>query len=284
MMECKIQGGFIRINNDDTFTLKVLWSKKTYNFSDIKDLKWVSPSETKDYKGQLLIAVDKLHILWFEASVESSMKEIFDYLSRHSDLDIAVPAPVVFDVSKKIGDIIEIDEKNKKIAFLLKGIVAGQSRRIVDFKDILDFEILEDNESVIKGGLGRAIVGGALFGGVGAITGGVTGKRQTKQIVQRLELIIRLNTLDNPTINFVLIKNPVKKTSLTYQLNAKLAQDAISALNFVVNNKTEEVSPNIPSAQPTSAADEILKFKQLLDAGIITQEEFDAKKKQLLNL
>ena len=31
-----------------------------------------------------------------------------------------------------------------------------------------------------------------------------------------------------------------------------------------------------------SAADEILKFKQLLDAGIITQEEFDAKKKQLL--
>ena len=30
--------------------------------------------------------------------------------------------------------------------------------------------------------------------------------------------------------------------------------------------------------------DEILKFKQLLDAGIITQEEFDAKKKQLLGL
>lgn len=33
-----------------------------------------------------------------------------------------------------------------------------------------------------------------------------------------------------------------------------------------------------------SSADEILKFKQLLDAGIITQEEFDAKKKQLLGL
>lgn len=28
----------------------------------------------------------------------------------------------------------------------------------------------------------------------------------------------------------------------------------------------------------------ILKFKQLLDVGIITQEEFEAKKKQLLNL
>ncbi len=33
-----------------------------------------------------------------------------------------------------------------------------------------------------------------------------------------------------------------------------------------------------------SIADEILKFKQLLDMGAITQEEFDAKKKELLNL
>lgn len=34
----------------------------------------------------------------------------------------------------------------------------------------------------------------------------------------------------------------------------------------------------------TSAADEIKKFKELLDCGIISQEEFDAKKKQLLGL
>ena len=33
-----------------------------------------------------------------------------------------------------------------------------------------------------------------------------------------------------------------------------------------------------------SAADEILKLKSLLDAGILTQDEFDAKKKQLLGL
>ena len=33
-----------------------------------------------------------------------------------------------------------------------------------------------------------------------------------------------------------------------------------------------------------SAAEELKKFKELLDAGIITQEEFDAKKKQLLGL
>jgi len=33
-----------------------------------------------------------------------------------------------------------------------------------------------------------------------------------------------------------------------------------------------------------SVADEIKKFKELLDAGAITQEEYDAEKKKLLGL
>ncbi len=37
-------------------------------------------------------------------------------------------------------------------------------------------------------------------------------------------------------------------------------------------------------ASAVSAADELKKFKDLLDMGVITQEEFDAKKKQLLGL
>ena len=44
-------------------------------------------------------------------------------------------------------------------------------------------------------------------------------------------------------------------------------------------SKTERVT-----ISPLSGADEIKKCKELLDAGIITQEEFDAKKKQLIGL
>lgn len=40
---------------------------------------------------------------------------------------------------------------------------------------------------------------------------------------------------------------------------------------------------NNSSNNQTSIADEILKFKSLLDSGIISQEEFDKKKQQLLN-
>lgn len=40
----------------------------------------------------------------------------------------------------------------------------------------------------------------------------------------------------------------------------------------------------VPAGSCGSAADEILKFKGLLDSGIITAEEFEAKKKQLLGI
>ena len=40
----------------------------------------------------------------------------------------------------------------------------------------------------------------------------------------------------------------------------------------------------VTSTANGNSADELKKFKDLLDAGIITQEEFDAKKKQLLGL
>ncbi len=53
---------------------------------------------------------------------------------------------------------------------------------------------------------------------------------------------------------------------------------------YIERRRTEVKSPQAVSVQQVSAADELKKFKELLDMGIITQEEFDAKKKQLLGL
>lgn len=43
-------------------------------------------------------------------------------------------------------------------------------------------------------------------------------------------------------------------------------------------------TPEIQEVNEVSKADELKKYKDLLDDGIITQEEFDAKKKQLLGI
>ncbi|WP_285110379.1 PH domain-containing protein [Pediococcus sp. AC40] len=44
------------------------------------------------------------------------------------------------------------------------------------------------------------------------------------------------------------------------------------------------LSSNISSTTPLDGPDQIKKYKELLDEGIITQEEFNAKKKQILEL
>ena len=53
---------------------------------------------------------------------------------------------------------------------------------------------------------------------------------------------------------------------------------------LVDRQKQTETSATVACAPAASNADELKKYKELLDSGVITQEEFDAKKKQLLGL
>lgn len=67
----------------------------------------------------------------------------------------------------------------------------------------------------------------------------------------------------------------------TVQSNEKMQEVA-----EYIRNRVEEAKNggNAKIESTVSNADELKKFKELLDMGIITQEEFDAKKKQLLGL
>lgn len=75
-------------------------------------------------------------------------------------------------------------------------------------------------------------------------------------------------------INFKLIKNQSEIHDVISKLLAERQKVEKTATETTVNQTIVE----------TSSADEIKKYKDLLDSGIITQEEFDEKKKQLLNL
>lgn len=61
---------------------------------------------------------------------------------------------------------------------------------------------------------------------------------------------------------------------------------AFAVAYFVVTFFVKNVAFAAKAEKPNTvaAADELVKYKQLLDAGIISQEEFDAKKKELLGL
>ena len=63
-------------------------------------------------------------------------------------------------------------------------------------------------------------------------------------------------------------------------------RDIHNSINdLLIHRQKKNSEPTTPSvASSTFNADELKKFKELLDMGVITQEEFDAKKKQLLGL
>ena len=89
----------------------------------------------------------------------------------------------------------------------------------------------------------------------------------------------------------ILIKhsNFFNENSFTFEAtqipNAKMEEIASYIKNKMEQYKVAKVAPPTTIIQNNdSAADELKKFKELLDMGVITQEEFDAKKKQLLGL
>lgn len=70
---------------------------------------------------------------------------------------------------------------------------------------------------------------------------------------------------------------------------------AIIHVNFIPDKNAPKIPVNTVSAVGSvsytpnsgsmhSAADELKKYKELLDAGILTKEEFDAQKKKILGL
>lgn len=64
-----------------------------------------------------------------------------------------------------------------------------------------------------------------------------------------------------------------------------MVAEAREVVNYIETRKAElKNAPQGTVVQQASGADELKKFKELLDMGVITQEEFDAKKKQILGL
>lgn len=68
-----------------------------------------------------------------------------------------------------------------------------------------------------------------------------------------------------------------------FYVSLALQVSAAALMVIALNTKDRPLEFRKPT-QKISGAEELTKYKELLDSGVITQEEFDAKKKQLLDL
>lgn len=194
-----------------------------------------------------------------------------------------------FTATKRIDIFMQFDE-NQKLWFINDGFIGGVKNPVIyNYSDIIDFELLEDENSITKGGLGRAAAGGLLFGGVGAVVGGVTGGKKSKAVCSSLRLRITVKDMNKSAVYVNFLNVDTKKSSFVYKARFDYAQQCVATLQLICDQLEAEAAATAAEAgqapsSSLSAAEEIKQFKELMDAEIITAEEFEAKKKQLLGL
>lgn len=121
----------------------------------------------------------------------------------------------------------------------------------------------------------KAAAGGILLGGIGAVLGAMTGKDKTNGIINKLELDLYLK--DNSVFHLVLID-----PSLPQKTTSSTGKQAITDFDNW-KAKIEEII-NLNKMDSSNGINDLKQLKQLADDGVITQEEFEAKKKQILRI
>jgi len=131
-----------------------------------------------------------------------------------------------FTVSKKIFSIngkkgVAYDKNTQEICLITTSKKKNYFK-IVKYKDILSCEIFVDGGSVSRTSrtsqLGGALVGGILLGGVGAVVGSLTGKKISSGTVERVDLRIVVNDIDNPLHEINLLDHETKKSGQAHKM------------------------------------------------------------------
>lgn len=113
------------------------------------------------------------------------------------------------------------------------------------FDDLVSYELIQNDDVVVTGGVGKAVVGGAvmtalaggLWGMTGAVVGGVTGKKKQSKKVNYLAIRITLNSFDFPCCFIYLIEKPTKSNSKEYKKVIENAQLILSTLDLITHHK-----------------------------------------------
>ena len=161
---------------------------------------------------------------------------------------------------------VSIDKSNRLFFFGHRSGDKGQ-RMIYSFDEVAGYESDADDVMVTQsvGGIGRAVVGAAVAGPVGAIVSASTAKSETR----------KGRSKENVSIRFEL---PLGEQVLPVQ---KYPGGITEFLRECTAGKEKAAQPTTAAG---SVADELLKFKQLLDLGAITEDEYAEKKSQLLGM
>ena len=166
-------------------------------------------------------------------------------------------------------------DDGSQIVVYTKGLLSQQFQ----YSQIINAEILENNVTKQKSGAGGAVLGTVVAGPVGTVVGGLMG-RKSKNLCNSIKLEIDLSYSKNGPVFIELINKPIEIGSKEYLRTTQLSRELLSKLQEIISKNEEQ--HNTTTSTTISVADELLKYKKLLDMNAITQEEFNKAKRKLM--
>lgn len=238
-----------------------------HRFKLKKSNAWICPNCLKEVGGATAINVNKV-----------TVEEIKEILQKKED-------KLGHDPMSRAENMYHYCKENKfgsgfNEKWGVKHFKVLQDNLILGEKVLMTFIGLHNYQSATKhdSNYAYAITNKRILFGQKSLTGEkfkAVNHERINDITFNKGLVFGVLTIDTPQEIFNIALDKASATSINNEIHTVLD-----------NLKSPHVSESTLS-QPivnTSAADEIIKFKELLDAGIITPEEFNAKKKQLLGL
>ena len=128
-----------------------------------------------------------------------AMKREREMKGKFNKIDDFSPSKKVVSVYGHSG--IAIDEGRRKVCLVKYG-KSGVEADVLSYRDILSSEIFEEGKTVTKTSrssqIAGALIGGLALGGVGAVIGGLSGKKTSSKEITEIELRLVVNRIENP--------------------------------------------------------------------------------------
>ena len=282
MKEYKGIGGGKVIIDGDKLHIKQMFVKDDFTFGDIEMI-LLNEHNAFRFSVDIRIKPEKMmHKREMERAIPFSI--IFKSKESAQELYDAIYEKAPHTTPESIKNAAEAEKQElddelgvDKVIFVFHFATAKRkwycsydpNREVFDFDDVIDawtdtYSTSSSETSGKRSGIGRAVVGGLVAGPTGALVGAVTGKNTEETVT---------NTT-NTTVLYIKIKQYPDEI-MTYNIPS---QGQAERIVDMLTSTPEVSQPQIDTTE------ELRKYKGLLDDGIITQDEFDSKKKQLLNL
>ena len=191
---------------------------------------------------------------------------------------------------------IEIDEPHQLINIPdVKFNIFSDNKyieHIYPFSKLIDFELIDSGQKLMEGSsLLGAAVGGLTFGGAGAIVGSAFGSKKIKDECTELSIKVIFNDINDSDsyINIIPSGGKTDRNSSLYKEHYASAQKCMSLLTVILNQNDKQVESKNTTvsigedSNSNDVLDSIRQLGNLRNEGLITPEEFDIKKKELLS-